>query len=225
MNIKNILVLAAHADDEVLGCGGTIAKLVKFDCSVTVVFFTNGVGSRQTDDTAEVRRNQAAYAACEELGVQNVFLHNFPDNQMDGINLLKVVKIIEGYIAEICPDTIFTHHAGDLNVDHRQVFLAAITAARPVPDASVKNIFSFEVQSSTEWGASAAPTLAFNPTTFFDITGTIDKKLAAMMHYHEELRAAPHPRSLELISALAKVRGSTVGVDYAEAFQLIRQVY
>lgn len=228
--MKSILVLAAHPDDDVLGCGGTIARLAWKGSRVHVAYLADGVSSRARDsgeaavgsaDFAE--RRAAARRACEILGATCVHFGDLPDNRLDSVALLDIVKPVEALIARYAPDTVLTHHAGDLNVDHRRTFEAALTACRPQPGHPVKTLLSFEVPSSTEWQRSAAA-CAFTPNWFVDISASLDRKLAALDAYGKEVRAWPHPRSRRGVEALARWRGASVGVEAAEAFILGRQL-
>jgi LmbE family N-acetylglucosaminyl deacetylase len=225
--MKSILILGAHPDDEVLGCGGTIAKLAQEGAEIHVAFLADGVSSRTGDkDTQQaelVARCAAAQKACDILGVQTVYFGEFPDNRMDTIALLDIVKPIEELIAKYRPDTAFTHHAGDVNIDHRRIHEAAVTACRPQRGHPVKTLLCFEVPSSTEWQLpGSAP--CFTPNWFVDISDTLDRKLTALDSYAAELRGWPHPRSRRGVEYLARWRGATVGVDAAEAFILGRKV-
>ena len=168
-------------------------------------------------------RRAAAQKACDILGVKSVSFGDFPDNRMDTIALLDVIKAVEERIAEYRPDTVFTHHVGDVNIDHRRTHEAVVTACRPQGGLPVKTILCFEVPSSTEWQLpGSAP--AFAPNWFVDISGTLDRKLAALDAYAAELRPWPHPRSRQGVEYLAHWRGGTVGTDAAEAFMLGRQL-
>jgi LmbE family N-acetylglucosaminyl deacetylase len=225
--LRKILVVAAHPDDEVLGCGGTLAKFASMGAMVNVSFMSDGVTSRPGDPDMHQREREARKAAAmragEILGVHNLSFGIFPDNSMDSVALLDVVREIEDIINRIRPDTVLTHHAGDLNIDHRRVHEAVVTACRPMPGHSVRTLLSFEVVSSTEWQlAESAP--AFLPNWFEDISATLDRKLAALDAYDAELRAWPHPRSRRAVEHLARWRGATVGTQAAEAFMLGRQL-
>lgn len=223
----SILILAAHPDDEVLGCGGTIAKLADEGAIVHVAFLADGVFSRAGEQTAQqlelTSRRAAAHKACEILGVRSVSFGDFPDNRMDTIPLLDITQAVETLIAQHKPEMVFTHHAGDVNIDHRRLHEAVVTACRPQRRHPVKTLLCFEVPSSTEWQLpSSAP--AFTPNWFVDISATFIRKLAALEAYTDELRAWPHPRSRQGVEHLAHWRGATVGVDAAEAFILGRQM-
>lgn len=226
---RTILVIAAHPDDEVLGCGGTIARLAIEGCAVHVLLMADGETSRGSgshvpiDSRKLAARQLAAESACEILGCASLHQLALPDNRMDQLDLLDVVQHIEVVVRRVQPSMVLTHHAGDVNIDHRVVHDAVIAACRPQPGHPVKKLLFFEVPSSTEWrpAASAAP---FNPNWFVDISTTLSKKSSALMAYSNELRSFPHPRSLEAIEALAKWRGASVGVIAAEAFVLGRAV-
>jgi LmbE family N-acetylglucosaminyl deacetylase len=208
-----ILIVAAHSDDEVLGCGGTMLRHIARGDEVHVVFLTNGVGARGSDDGVNERS-----AACENVmnkaGVSSFSCFDYPDNQLDKIALLEVVKVVEDAITAISPTIIYTHFEGDLNIDHRICSSAVSTACRPLPGTEHAQIFAFEVPSSTEWSTSDN----FKPTHFVNIEEFLDAKLSLMCLYEDEIRSFPHPRSLEAIGALAKWRGSTAGFQAAEAF-------
>src|SRR5665213_864817 len=166
---------------------------------------------------------RAALRAAAILGVQQVTFGDFPDNRLDSIALLDITKSVEALITRYKPDTVLTHHAGDLNIDHRRVHEAVVTACRPQPGHCVRALLCFEVASSTEWQLSgSAP--AFVPNWFEDIADTLDRKLAAIDAYAVEMREWPHPRSRRGVEDLARWRGVTVGVPAAEAFMLGRQL-
>jgi LmbE family N-acetylglucosaminyl deacetylase len=221
---KLILVVAAHADDEVLGCGGTIARHVAEGDAVHVIFMADGVGSRGNKQSAELEaRNQARDAALKILGVTEWHALDFPDNRMDSVPLLDVVQALGPIVRKIQPERVYTHHHGDLNVDHRVTHQAMLTACRPLPGSNVREILAFEVMSSTEW---ATPGLApFIPNAFVDISEHLPQKLEALAAYELEMRPAPHSRSFEHIEALARHRGNSVGVEAAEGFGVVRVVW
>jgi len=216
-----VLVVVAHSDDEAMGCGGTIAKHVEFGAQVCVVFMTNGVDSRQTASKEDVgRRHQAAERASDILGVSLIQSFNFPDNKMDVVPLLDIVQSIESVIDEFRPDIVYTHHIGDLNIDHQITHNAVMTACRPQPDQCVKEIYTFEVPSSTEWQAPSF--FQFVPNMFIDITEQIEVKKRALISYDDEMRPAPHSRSIKNILNISKYRGNSIGVEYAEGFMVNR---
>lgn len=219
-----ILVVAAHPDDEALGCGGTMAKAAALGFSVHSLFFTDGVGSRSTTEDgklAAIARSEAALEALRRLGASAPTILGLPDNQLDSVPLLQLAQQVEAMVAIHRPVTILTHHADDLNVDHRMVHEAVMTACRPQPGFVVKNILCFEVPSSTEWRAPR-PSVTFAPQLFVDISEFWEQKRAAMEAYAAEMRPWPHARSLESVEHLNRWRGSTVGVEAAEAFVVAR---
>jgi len=223
--VKSVLVLAAHPDDEVLGCGGTLAKLAIEGVTVNVAFMTDGVSSRDGSMAAKKEEIKVRYAAAEKandiLGVKGISFGNFADNRMDSVDLLDIIKIVEGLIDQHKPDTVFTHHSGDLNIDHRCLHEAVVTACRPQRGHPVKKLLCFEVASSTEWQLPGSASI-FEPNWFVDISNTLEIKLAALDAYATEQKEWPHPRSQQGIKHLAGWRGATVGVEAAEAFFLGR---
>lgn len=224
---QSILILVAHPDDEVLGCGGTIAKLANKGAIIHVAFFADGVFARKGEQVQQQKelhsRRMAAKKACDILGVKSVTFGDFPDNRMDTVALLDITKTVESLIIEYQPDTVLTHHAGDVNIDHSQVHKAVVTACRPQNGQSVKTLLCFEVPSSSEWQLpGSAP--AFDPNWFVDISATLSCKMAALEAYASELRDWPHPRSRQGVEHLAHWRGATVCVDAAEAFIVGRHI-
>lgn len=217
-----VLVIVAHSDDEALGCGGTIARHAREGDEVHLVILTDGVGARQTTngDNAASRRQKACDEAARILGIKSVMQFNFPDNQMDSIPLLSVTRQIETVAKNVQPDIVYTHHSGDLNIDHQICNRAVLTTFRPFPGQTARAIFGFEVASATGW----LPGGAFEPQHFVDITETIEIKMAALRAYSDEMRESPHVRSYDALQALARWRGALVGVNAAEAFYVLRQV-
>lgn len=223
-----ILVVAAHPDDEVLGCGGTIARLSQEGHEISIAIFGEGVTSRYRQrELADRSLVQDLHASSRRvgklLGAKDVFTHNLPDNRFDTVPLLDVIKIVEDLIARLAPEVIYTQHGGDLNIDHMTVFRAVLTATRPVPDQSVREIYAFEVPSATEWAFQRFEP-AFRANMFVDISNTLDVKVRALAHYEMEARAFPHPRSPEALEAIARRWGSVVGCQAVEAFELIRSI-
>lgn len=228
-NKEVVLVAVAHPDDEVLGCGGTISRLTKRGDDVHVHILGEGMTSRADSRQTGLREsdlrtlNASTDAAMEILGVKHVYRSGLPDNRFDEMALLDIVKIVERTVVDIHPQIIYTHHANDLNIDHRTTFQAVLTACRPEPGKYVREIYSFEQPAATEWAAPLAQN-AFMPNTFVDIRETLQSKLKAMTCYHTELRQWPHTRSLEAIEHLARWRGACVGMEAAEAFVQIRHL-
>ena len=214
---KRVLVVAAHADDEALGCGGTISRHVAEDDSVQLVLMTDGVASRTSIDKEVLnRRMYAAKQAHRILGITETHYFGFPDNAMDSLPLLQIVQRLEPIVQLVAPSIIYTHFHGDLNIDHRITQQAVLTACRPQPGCGVKEIYGFEVLSSTEWASPQSG--SFTPNVHVDITPFFARKMEALQAYAEEMRPAPHTRSLENAEALALNRGYSVGIRYAEAF-------
>lgn len=218
---KTVLVVAAHADDEALGCGGSLAKHVAAGDKVHVIFAADGVTSRSGAGQEEmVRRQQATESARNILGISTMAFLDLPDNRLDSLPLLDIVQPLGTLIGKLLPEIIYTHHYGDLNVDHRLVHQAVMTACRPLPGSTVREILAFEVMSSTEW---SSPGLApFLPNLFVDISAQLEIKMQALEAYALEMRVPPHSRSTEHVRNLAKHRGYCMGVDAAEAFMVMR---
>jgi len=219
---KTVLVVAAHSDDEALGCAGTIAKHVAAGDAVHVIYMADGVSSRDVSGAEVNQRWTLAQQACEILGVFSTKSFNFPDNKMDSIPLLDIVQAIEAEIKKTHPEIIYTHHIGDLNVDHQITHKALLVACRPQPGSSVKEVYSFEVLSSTEWQTPGVN--VFCPNVYVDITEFIEIKKKVLSVYSEEMRQPPHTRSIENALRLCELRGSAVGIKSAEAFMCIREI-
>lgn len=222
------LAVVAHPDDEVLGCGGTLARLASEGHDVHVGILGEGITSRSDRDKFEVDRalqslKASAESAAEVLGVKSLRLLEFPDNRFDTVPLLDVVRVIEGWIEELKPTSVYTHHPSDLNVDHSIVHRAVLTATRPTKGHPVTEVLTFAVSSSTEW-AFPPGNLGFRPDVFVDVTETLEAKLRAMELYESEVRPFPHPRSREALTAEARKWGSVVGREAAEAFELVRSI-
>jgi N-acetylglucosamine malate deacetylase 1 len=226
---KTILIVAAHPDDEILGVGGTVARHVREGDRVHSLILAEGSTSRSgsRDSTAHGAAiealKEAARAAADCLGAQPPRFAGLPDNRMDRLDLLDVVKEVEAVVEEIAPQVVYTHHGGDLNLDHRIAHQAVLTACRPLPGATVEAIYCFETVSSTEW---ATPEIGqpFVPNHFVDISGDLDRKLLALRCYAQEMRPFPHARSFETVEHLARLRGGFVGFGAAEAFSVARQL-
>ena len=221
--MKRILVIAAHPDDEALGVAGTLVRHAVSGDMINILFLADGEGSRGTKNNLSKRQN-AAHLAGKIMGASSVKLHNFPDNKMDSVPQLDVIKVIEEVILELQPNIIYTHHGGDLNIDHQVTHRALMTALRPMPSSTIENIYGFEVLSSTEWG-SLGQDAPFRPSHYVDITETFDRKLSALKCYDDEMRLFPNARSYEAVAALASLRGSQVGLMKAEAFSCLRSIW
>ena len=220
-----ILVVAAHPDDEVLGCGATMAKLSK-DNEVATIIMGDGVTSRYKDPKCMEALNEVGklreqcMKVGEYLGVINICFEEFPDNRFDTVPMLDLAKALEAEIDAWQPDIIYTHSGGDLNIDHRRTFQAVLTASRPYMGSPLKKLYSFEVPSATEWSFQSFHPV-FKPNTFEDVNETMHMKLKAIEMYDGEARSFPHPRSPEILKAYMEKWGATSGMFYAEPFELI----
>jgi LmbE family N-acetylglucosaminyl deacetylase len=226
--MNRVLTVAAHPDDEVLGCGGAMAAHVARGDQVSILILGEGLTSR-APSRAEADRGgipslqSDARRAASVLGVTDVTLLDFPDNRFDSVDLLDVVKAVERAKGSCRPDIVYVHHWGDLNIDHRVTFDAVMTAFRPLPSEQPVSVFAFEVPSATAW-AGPSPDRAFVPTHYVAIEATLDRKIEAMEAYATERQRTPHPRAPESLRAWARYRGTQVGLDAAEAFVTVRTI-
>jgi LmbE family N-acetylglucosaminyl deacetylase len=223
------LVVAAHPDDEVLGCGGTIARLADQGRPVFIAIMGEGITSRyeqrdQTPDRELQSLKVKSHQAAKLLGAREIKFFDLPDNRLDSLPLLEVIKPIEQLISTLKPDTVYTHHGGDLNIDHTIVHRAVLTASRPLANQSVKTVYTFEIPSSTDW-AFGKLSPVFQPNTFVDIDEYLNIKVQAMQIYDIESRKLPHPRSPAALKSAAHRWGSIAGMKAAEGFQLVRKLY
>lgn len=226
---NSVFIVAAHPDDEVLGCGGSIGRHADAGDHVQVLIVAEGATSRQQQrNRGQVNAElsdlaRAAQKAGEILGAAGVELLDLPDNRLDSLDRLDLIKIIEARIESYQPQIVYTHHSGDVNVDHRRLHEAVVTACRPTPGHCVRRLLSFEVASNTEWQPpGSAP--AFQPNWFVDISAQWERKQLALEAYASEMRPWPHARSIQALEHLARWRGAQVGVEAAEAFCLLRQL-
>ncbi len=222
MQTNNILILAPHPDDEVLGCGATIKRLSDEGHNLYVLVVTRGISKFYSDDKIENVRNEALQAH-RLLGVQQTFFLDFPAPELDTVPLADISREISKVLSENKINVLYLPHRGDIHNDHRVVFNAGLVAARPVGGCTVTEIYAYETLSETEWAAPFADD-AFIPTCFVNVEETLNAKMEAMKCFKSQLKAFPNPRSLETIEALAKFRGATVGFKSAEAFMVIRQI-
>jgi LmbE family N-acetylglucosaminyl deacetylase len=225
----NILVVAAHPDDEVLGCGGAISRFASEGAAVSILILANGLTSRVGFDPVKEadqlkRHHERARRAGAVLGAKEVILGGLPDQKMDTIPLLEITQRIEQEVARVQPQIVFTHHGGDLNMDHVVTFRATLTATRPVAGSPVRRVYAYEIASSTEWAFQQFEP-RFQPQVFFDIATHLETKIVAMQIYESETRAFPHPRSPEAIRAQAQRWGSATGLTAAEAFHCVRDLH
>ncbi len=221
--MKKILVIAAHPDDESLGCGGTILRHAEEGDRVEVIFLADGVSSRDQNAIDLAPRWEACKQAMEILGVAAYHSLGFADNQLDSLPMLEIVQTLETTAFSFDPEIVYTHFSGDLNIDHMISAQATMTAFRPQPHCNVKAIYGYEVLSSTGWAASSAKN-HFAPQCYIDISPFLAAKLRALKCYGEEMREYPHARSIESVEHLARFRGSSVGLAAAEAFMVERLI-
>ena len=228
---KRILVVAAHPDDEVLGPGATMHRLIKdYGCVVRAVLLGEGITSRSDTRNIEEWNEQLKIhkanieTARKHIGYESVGVYDFPDNRFDSIALLEIIKVVESEKDSFKPDVIFTHHGGDVNIDHQRTFEAVITATRPMAQENTSTIITFETMSGTEWRASSDPR-HFLPNLIVEISEEgLDAKSKAMESYEFEKRDYPHPRSSQALKVRAQMWGVANGIKLAEAFQVIRLI-
>jgi LmbE family N-acetylglucosaminyl deacetylase len=219
-----VLVVVAHSDDETISMGGTIAKHIKNGDEVYVVSMTDGVGARDDADIEQMKqRNTSSNIASKELGFQWAERYDFNDNAMDGYPLIEVVKAVEKVKSKYKPTLVYTHSGADLNVDHKVVANAVLTAFRPQPNEKCKELRLFEVASATDYGNQAI-TGSFAPNLFVNISDEWPSKVRALEAYRSEMRDYPHSRSIQGIENLAKLRGNQIGYQLVEAFQVLRKI-
>lgn len=217
--MKNVLVIAPHPDDEVLGCGGIMAKHSKKKNNVYLCIATRAYAPDWPEDFLE-NRTKEIQKANKILGIKKTYFLDFPTVKLDTVPQKELNEKILEVVKEVKPDILYIPHKGDLNKDHRLIFEASLVAARPV-GYKIQKILSYETLSETEWGMPIEP---FVPNIYEDISENFRDKINAMKKYQSELKQYPHPRSLEAIESLAKKRGSEAGLELAEAFVLIREI-
>lgn len=222
---KKVLVVAPHCDDEVLGCGATMVKFAKQGVDVYVAIVTNGnLGAPELfseEGTKKVRAE--ALEAHKKLGVKETFFLDFPAPRLDSIPSYKLAIAMEKVIRENAITDLYIPHRGDIHKDHRITYEACLVAARPINNNPVKNIYSYETLSETEWAAPFSDE-AFIPIVFNDVGSELDLKLEAFECFTTQIKNYPHPRSPESIENLARRRGATINIEAAESFMVIRQI-
>ena len=224
MKNKNILITVAHTDDETLGCGGTICKHVEEGYKVFVISFTDGISSRSLKNNKKIKeRHEAAKKVSKYLGFKWIKNLHYPDNQLDKVPLLKIIKEIEKVKNKINPSIVYTHNFNDLNIDHRIIADATLTSFRPLPNSQTTELRTFEVPSATDFGQIKGRK-NFLPNLFIDIKKYWNKKSKALEMYKSEIKKKPHSRSLDGIKNLAKIRGNQSGINMAESFEIIRKI-
>lgn len=224
--MNNILILAPHADDEILGCGAAISKYVKNGNNVYIAIMTNAfVGDPELFSEEGIRQVRAeAIEAHDFLGVKKTFFFDFPAPKLDTYPSYKISNAISNVIHEYSIDTVFLPHRGDIHKDHKIIFEAGLVACRPISNSSVKRVLAYETLSETEWAAPFGDD-AFIPNFYISVDeADIQVKLSAMSFFKSQLRSYPNSRSLEAIKSLAMFRGVTISKSFAEAFMLIRNI-
>jgi LmbE family N-acetylglucosaminyl deacetylase len=214
---NSVLVIAAHPDDEVLGCGGTVALHRKNGDDVCTVVVCEGSSLRGVDQGQG--DDHHLFAASRELGVEDVRHLGLPDQRLDTMTLTDIITPLEEVVRDVRPNIVYCQHGGDVNIDHTILFKAALVAVRPT-ELYIDVVYAFEAASSTEW----AHPRVFVPDTFVDISSTLEQKLRAMNCYKSELRDYPHPRSLEALRHRAHSWGNQNCLDAAEAFMTVRRI-
>jgi len=228
---KKIMIVVAHPDDELLGLGGTMNKLIKeYNVQSHVIILGEGITSRSEHRDIEQwqdelkKHKENIFQAQKSIGYHSVSVYDFPDNRFDTVALLDIVKVIEKEKNEFVPEVIFTHHGGDLNIDHQRTFEAVMTSSRPMEHETVRTIICFETASGTEWRANTDPR-HFLPNFYVSLERShIDAKIKGMESYEFEKRTFPHPRSPEALLIQSQRWGISVGLNLAEAFTIVRSV-
>ena len=229
---KNILVVAAHPDDELLGLGATMNKWIhEYGVRTHVLILGEGITSRSEKRDPDAWSEELAIHrqnindAAKKIGYHKVTTHDFPDNRFDTVALLDIIKVVEKVKSEFQPDIIFTHHGGDLNIDHQRTYQAVITACRPLENEAVNSIITFETPSSTEWTPAQTEHIPFQANLFVEVSEeNIQAKIDAMEAYKFEKRKYPHPRSPEALKIRAQQYGINTGCVFAEAFSIVRHI-
>tara|TARA_A100001388_G_scaffold261672_1_gene230715 strand:- start:394 stop:1092 length:699 start_codon:yes stop_codon:yes gene_type:complete len=226
-DFERILVIAAHPDDELLGCGGLLSKFSKQNVPIRIVFLAEGVSSRFSEINSNLEkikneidiREKCSLRALEKIGINKsqIFFSKRKCCQLDQYPRLELTKEIEFHINDFYPTCLLTHFEKDTNIDHRICYEAILPAIRPLKNINLKIILSFEIPSSTEWNYP----YQFKPNFFVDITYELESKLEACIEYKGEIKEKEDARSLESIKSLAFIRGNQSGYKYAEGFQLI----
>ena len=221
---KRILIIVAHSDDESFGCGGLIKKLSLNKNKISAISFTNGIGSRSNNNVIEIKKRQKSSSeASKVLGFKWLAQYQYPDNQLDKVSLLEIIKKIEKHKKQIKPHIVLTHNFSDLNIDHRKIAEATLTAFRPEPKEKLEQLITFEVPSATDF-RMLKNTKNFLPNYFINIEKFLKFKIKAIKCYKQELKKYPHSRSINGIKNLNRIRGNQSGLKYAEAFEIIRKI-
>ena len=225
--MKTALVIAAHPDDEVLGCGGTVARLSAEGVKCHLLIVTDGSSSqyRDSDHLHEIIESKKLETknCADLLGFKSIHYGELPDMKLDTTPHIRINQVIEEVIDKVQPDTVFTHFWGDVNCDHQNVYKSTLVAVRPVLGQVVREVYCYRVPSSTEWTPNKADTM-FMPNCFVDIEKYAEQKYNAFACYLTELREYPHPRSVQYLRENDKVVGLRVGLLVAEEFVLLRKL-
>lgn len=218
---QSILIVAAHPDDEVIGVGGTIAKHASAGDAVYVAILTEGASAQYPDDGERIaaRKKEQTLKVAELLGVSEVFTGDFPELRLDALPIFEITRFLEGVVAKVQPNIVYTHHFAELNRDHRTAYEATTVSVRPYALPSFRKLLCYQVDTLEHWGHGPAQ---YN--VHVDITESLGAKLEAMAVYETEVREYPHPRSLEALRQTAYRNGASVGLKAAEIFQMVLEV-
>lgn len=220
--MNRILVIAPHPDDETLGCGGIISRYCDEGAETFVCVVSNHDEPIYTARHRETTKREAREAH-SLMGVKETIFLDYAAVTLKDLPVYELNGAINKVVRDISPDAVYIPHAGDVHIDHQLVAQASMVAVRPLSGCTVKEVFAYETLSETEWNAPRAE-YAFMPNCFINITGFLEKKLQAMACFTSQVYDPPHPRSLHALESLAKLRGSTISVDAAEAFVMLRSV-
>lgn len=221
---KKILIIVAHTDDESFGCGGFIKKMSLNKNKIAAISFTNGISSRSNSTEKEIKKRKlSSMKASKILGFNWLAQYDYPDNKLDTVNLLEIIQIIEKHKKQFRPHIVITHNFSDLNIDHRKIAEATLTAFRPEPKENLEQLLTFEIPSATDFRLLKNKK-NFLPNYFLDIKKYFKSKLKAIRCYKNELKPNPHSRSIEGIKNLNKFRGNQSGLEFAEAFEIVRKI-
>jgi len=224
----NVLCVVAHPDDELFGCGATLRKLSDRGHHISSCVLCSSADARHARPTLATLQEVSKKTA-RMVGIEETLAFDFQNISFNAIPHIKIVQAIENAIVRFKPSWIFTHHLGDLNIDHRVVYDACMAAvslpmrmSRDLPVTMIERVYLCEIPSSTDWASPRDP--AFRPTSFFDVSTTFDAKLDALEAFEGALKPPPHSRSRDNVTHLAHVRGAQVGLALAEAFELVRDI-
>ena len=221
---KKILIIVAHTDDESFGCGGLIKKMSLNKNKISAISFTNGVGARSNNKDKEIKKRKlSSIKASKILGFSWLAQYDYPDNQLDTVSLLEIIQVIEKHKKQFKPHIVITHNFSDLNIDHRKIAEATLTAFRPEPNEKLEQLLTFEVPSATDFRILKNKK-NFIPNYFVNINKFLNAKIKAIKSYKSEVKPYPHSRSITGLKNLNKIRGNQSGLRYAEAFEVVRKI-